>query len=114
MLLGGIKFKMPFILPNSTDFENLFTIFRFVNNSASEGLFFPIMLLVVWAIAFIGSIAEGRPANRAFIFSSFVGTILGILLTLMGFLNKGYIYLLILFMAFGVLWAKLTSKTANV
>ena len=105
---------MAFALPNSTDFRDLFTIFRFINNSATEGLFFPIILLVIWSIAFIGAIAEGRRASRAFIFASFVGAILGILLVLMGFLNKGYVFMLILFIAFGTLWAKLTSRTANV
>ncbi len=105
---------MTFVLPTSTDFRDLFTIFKFVNDSASEGLFFPIILLVIWAVAFIGAIAEGRKANRAFIFASFIGAILGILLVLMGFLNKGYVFMLILFIAFGTLWAKLTSRTANI
>ncbi len=105
---------MPFAVPNQTNTADIFEIFKFVNNDASGGIFFPIILLVIWIIAFSGSIANGRGASRAWIFSSFICVILAILLVIMGFLNKGYLYLLILFIAFGVLWSKLTGRTANV
>ena len=88
---------------------DLFSIFQFVNNKATEGLFFPLMVLTIWLIAFIGAIAEGRPASRAFIFSSFISTVLGILLSIMGFLSVTYVYFLILLIAFGIFWIRLES-----
>lgn len=98
-----------FTLPTVNDTQDLFTIFSFVNDSASGGIFFPIMLLAIWSIAFIGSIVEGRQAVRAWIFASFVSGILGILLGVMGMLASQWIYMLILFIAFGVFWIRLQN-----
>ena len=98
-----------FTLPTVNDTQDLFTIFRFINDSASGGLFFPLILLGIWAIAFIGSVVEGRQAVRAWIYASFVSAILGILLGVMGLLATQWIYLIILFVAFGVFWIRLQN-----
>lgn len=98
-----------FSLPTVNDTQDIFSIFLFINNTSSGGLFFPIMLLTIWAIAFIGSIVEGRQAVRAWIFSSFISAILAILLGIMGLLARQWIYLLILFVAFGVFWIRLQN-----
>lgn len=95
--------------PTANETADLFSIFQFINNKATEGLFFPIIILSIWLISFIGAISENRPASRAFIFSSFISTVMGILLAIMGFLNITYVYFLILLMAFGVLWIRLES-----
>ncbi|MCH7851112.1 MAG: hypothetical protein IH845_05710 [Nanoarchaeota archaeon] len=95
--------------PTANETRDLFTIFQFVNNSATGGIFFPIMILTIWLIAFIGAIAEARPASRAFIFSSFITTVLGVLLSIMGFLSVTYVYFLILMIAFGIFWIRLDS-----
>lgn len=100
---------MPFPTPTVNETRDLFSIFQFINNKATEGLFFPFVLLVIWLISFIGAIAEGRPASRAFIFSSFVSTILGVLLAIMGFLSVTYVYFLILMIAFGIFWIRLST-----
>lgn len=94
--------------PTVNDTSDLFVVFKFVNN-ATGGLFFPLILLGIWLIAFIGAIAEGRPASRAFIFSSFVSTVLGMLLSIMGMLSINYVYFLILLIAFGIFWIRLES-----
>lgn len=96
-----------FPTPTANETADLFSIFEFINNKATEGLFFPIIILVIWLIAFIGAIAENRPASRAFMFSSFISAILGVLLALMGFLNITYVYFLILLVAFGIFWISL-------
>ncbi len=93
--------------PTANETRDLFSIFQFVNDKATTGLFFPVILLTIWLVAFIGAIAEGRQASRAFIFSSFVSTVLGILLALMGFLSMTYVYFLILLIAFGIFWIRL-------
>ncbi len=98
-----------FTLPGVNDTQDLFSMFAFVNNSASGGLFFPLILLGIWAIAFIGAITEGRQGVRAWIFASFISAILGIMLGVMGMLANQWIYLLILFVAFGVFWIRLQN-----
>ncbi len=69
----------------------------------------PIMLVVVWMISFIGSISEGRQASRAFIFSSFICSILSIVLTLIGLINKEYMYFSFLMVGIGIIWYKLDN-----
>lgn len=96
-------------IPNASDTGDLQEIFRFVNDSATAGIFFPIILLTIWLIAFIGAIAEGREAYRAWIFASFISTILAIILGLLGFLQPSYIYFLIIMLGVGMIWAKLTQ-----
>ncbi len=96
-----------FPVPTVNDTQDFFEITRWVNNTATGGLFMPMMLLTIWVIAFIGSIAEGRPAYRAWIFASFIGSILSILLGLMGLLDPRYIYLNVLFVGIGLFWAHL-------
>lgn len=99
-----------FTIPTVNDTQDFFEIMRFVNDSATEGLFFPVMLLVVWVIAFIGSIAETKQAYKAWTFASFIGSILAILLALMGFLDATYIYLLIFGVAMGLAWTHLLQN----
>ena len=101
---------MPFPVPNTTQTQDIFEIAKFVNNDASGGIFFPIMLLVVWMIAFIGSISEGRGAIRAWIYANFACSILAIILGLLGFLQATFIYFFIILLAFGVLLAKLQNR----
>lgn len=102
-----------FTLPTANDTQDLFSIFQFLNNTSSGGLFFPIILLAIWAIAFIGSLVEGKEAVKAWIYASFVSTILGILLGVMNLLARQWIYLLILFIAFGVFWLRLQNPPPN-
>lgn len=95
--------------PGVNDTLDIQTMFSWVNNTATEGIFFPIILFVIWVIAFIGSISEGREAFRAWIFASFICSILGIILGLLGFLQPAYIYFLIILLGMGLVWAKLTQ-----
>lgn len=100
---------MAFATPTVNETQDILSIFQFINNKATEGLFFPVILLSIWLIAFIGSIAEGRPASRAWIFASFIGTILGSLLAILGMLNVTYVYFLILNIAIALAWIKLSG-----
>ena len=95
--------------PNVTQTQDIFQIFEFINNTSSNGLFFPVMLGVIWSILFMTGFANGREASRSLIFSSFVCTILGVLLTLMGLLNPNYLYFLIILVGFGMIWLRLET-----
>lgn len=111
MQLRGTKFNMAiYSTPGVNDTKDLQTIFRWVNNEASGGLFFPIVLLAIWVIAFVGAIAEGREAYRAWIFACFITTPMAILLGLLGFLSSTFIYFLIILLGFGLIWARLVTS----
>ena len=99
-----------FTTPGINDTQSFFEIIRFVNDSATDGLFMPIMLLTIWIIAFIGSISETSQAYKAWTFASFIGTILAILMALMGFLDAKYIYLLVFSTAGGLAWTHLMQN----
>lgn len=101
---------MAFPTPTVNDTRDILGIFQFVNDQATGGIFFPVMLLVIWFIAFIGSIAEGRPASRAFIFSSFIAIILGSMLAILNFLDINYVYFLIILVGIGLFWLTLIKS----
>lgn len=96
-------------IPTNNDTNDLLSIFQFVSNDLTGGLFFPIMILVIWVVQFIGTLAEGRPASRAWVFASFTATILSILLGLLAMMEQRWIYLLIIFVSLGAFWIKLAS-----
>lgn len=96
-----------FPTPNATDLQDVERIANWVGLTASGGIFWPVIVLVIWFIAFIGSISEGREAHRAFIFANFISIILSVFLGLLGWINASYIYFLITLLGFGLVWAKL-------
>ncbi len=110
---GGTLFKMLFLelfpVANATDMENLWTISRFANNSAGGGMFLTIMS-AIWAIAFIGGIAEGRKAYRGWIFANIICTVLTIPMALLGLIQSSYMYFFIILLGFGLIWAKLAES----
>lgn len=69
----------------------------------------PVMLAVIWIVAFIGAISEGRQGARAFIFANFLCSVLAIVLSLMGFLAPQYMYFLFLMLAAGIVWNHLNN-----
>lgn len=95
----------PVLTGNET---NLYQIFQYVNSGVS-GAFMPVMLGVIWVVAMIGAISEGRQASRAFIFASFISSILAIVLSLIGMLNTQYMYFSFLLVAAGLVWYKLDN-----
>ena len=98
-----------FPVPNATDMQDLWTISRFTNNASGGGMFLTIMI-AIWAIAFIGGIAEGRKAYRGWIFANFICTILTIPMALLGMIQSSYMYFFIILLGFGLIWAKLAES----
>ena len=96
-------------IPNATDTRDLLSIFQFVSNDLTGGLFFPIMILVIWTVQFIGVLAEGRPASRAWVFASFTATVLSIMLGILAMMEQKWIYLLVIGVSLGAFWIKLSS-----
>ena len=97
-------------VPAANDTRSLLSVFQWISNTATDGLFFPIMILVIWVIQFIGVTAEGRPASRAFLFASFTATILSVILGILAMMAQKYVYLLILMVSLGAFWVKLFNS----
>ena len=100
--------------PNSTDTKGIFEFFRFINNEATDYLFFPVILLVIWFIAFVSVFSSGglnRPAAaRSWTFASFLCAILSILMATMGFLAPKFMYITFIMVSVGILWVKLEKN----
>lgn len=102
-----------FIEPVSGDTNDLFTFFNYVNN-ATGGLFFPVILLVIWVISFVAMLFSGnyqRPsAAKAWTFASFFAMVLSIPLAVLDVLSKRYMYITIVMLGIGALWLILEGK----
>ena len=102
--------------PNGTDSESLFNYMGYVNNVV-DGLFFPVILLVIWVISFLTAFAAsggGRPAAaRSWVVSSFIVSILSIMSSIMGFLAPKFMYLSFIALALGLLWLRLETPSMD-
>ena len=96
-------------LPNMNQSNGIFDMFTYVN-SVSDGIFFPVMMLVIWIIAFITMLAR-TSASKALTFTSFFAMVLAIPLSVLGLLAPSYMYLIILMLGIGVFW--LILENAN-
>ena len=98
-----------FPVPGVNDTRDLLSVFQFISNEATGGLFFPIMIMVIWVVQFIGVLSEGRPASRAWVFASFTATILSIILGILAMMAQKWIYLLVLMVSLGAFWLILST-----
>jgi hypothetical protein len=103
---------IPYPILNATDTGSLYTLFSFVNNGVA-GMFMPIMLAVIWIIAFIGILSEGRQASRAWVFASFISSILAVILALIGMLSPNYMYFIFILTGIGVIWNYLGNSPGS-
>ncbi len=97
-------------VPGINDTSDMLTIFQWISNDATNGLFFPIMIFVIFIVQFIGVISEGRPASRAFLFASFTATILSIILGILAMMAQKWVYLLVILVSLGAFWVKLATS----
>jgi len=99
--------------PNATDSESFGNVMGYINRTA-DGLFFPIILLVIWFISFITILSnegQGRAgAAKAFTFSSFLTSILSMMLVLLNFMAVKFLYMQFIFVAVGVIWLKMEQN----
>lgn len=90
--------------PTGNDTRGLFEFFAYTN-TVSDGLMFPVIMLVIWVIMFIAT--KRYSVSRAWTMSSFFCFILSVPLVVMGMFSPKYMYLLILLLAVGVVWLKM-------
>ena len=102
----------PYPTLGQNDSENIYTIFKFVNNGVS-GTFMPLLLLAIWIIAFIGSLSEGRQSSRAWVFASFVSSIIAIFLATLGLLSTQFMYFAFILTGIGIIWNYLGNSPGS-
>jgi hypothetical protein len=102
-----------YVEPNGTDTTGIFEYFSYINNTATDGFFFPVILLVIWVISFISMLASGsfeRPsAAKAWVFSSFFTTIMSIILVVADLVAMKWMYVSIVMLGIGGLWLVLEN-----
>jgi len=89
---------------NITDEGGLLDIFQYVNGVA-DGLFFPIMVGVMFFISFIIGIRTTTPA-RSLTFSCFICMVSTMILSVLELVAPKIMYLFILGFAVGLWWVK--------
>ena len=94
-------------LPNVTDSDNLYTLFRYVNTESS-GIFMPLILLAIFIVIFVSSISS-TSLSRAFTYSCFFVGILSIIPAILGLIAIKYMYLIVLGFAIGIFWIKIEN-----
>lgn len=99
--------------PTATDSSGIYEFFRYIVY-LTDGLFFPVILLVIWVISFIAMLFSGsheRPsASKSWVFASFLTTVLSVPLAVIDFIARKYVYVSIVFLGIGVLWVILESS----
>ena len=98
----------PYPVLTANDTVSAYKLFQYSSN-VSGGLFMPIMMVVIWVIAFMGAMAEGRQMSRAFIFASFIYAILSMMLAFVNLISANFMYFSFLLVAIGLLWYKLDN-----
>jgi len=96
-------------IPNVNNTRDLLSIFQFVSNDLSQGLFFPVIILIIWVVQFVGILAERKPASRAFVTASFSASVLSIMLGITALMQQKWIYLLVIMVSLSAFWIKLAS-----
>lgn len=94
-----------YTVPTANDTKGFFEIFKYIGVTASGGLFWPVILLVIWVVTFIA--LKSYSTSRAWTFASFFCSVLGILLAVMDYMAPTWMYLCIFLTAIGAVWLKL-------
>ncbi|MFA6074083.1 MAG: hypothetical protein WC758_08250 [Candidatus Woesearchaeota archaeon] len=92
-------------LPTGNYSMDIYGIFYYVNGEGvTGGLFWVVMLSVIWIIAFMA--LKQYSTSRAFTFASFFCSIMGIFLAVLDLINPKYMYLTIFMTLIGFVWLK--------
>ncbi len=86
-----------------------YEIFKFVGVSATGGLFWPVILSVVWIVSFMGT--KQYSTSRAFTFASFFCSILGMFLAVLDLMAPKFMYVTIFLTLIGFVWLKLEADS---
>lgn len=98
--------------PSASDLSGGWNFFRWIN-AITGGLFFPVVLLVIWIICFVAMLFSGNSqspsGSKAWTFASFISSVLSILLVVAELMAKEWMYASFVLLGIGVVWAILEN-----
>jgi len=94
--------------PTGNETSGFYELFGFIGRSATGGLFWPVMLLVIWVITFIAM--KQYSTSRAWTFASFFCSILSIIMAILDYISPKFMYLCIFLTLVGFVWLKLEAE----
>lgn len=94
--------------PTSDDTAGMYEFFGWINRVPSEGLFFPVILLVIWFVAFLA--LKQYSTARAWTFASFLCSVISIIMAVLDYINPKFMYLCIFLTLIGFVWLKLDNE----
>ena len=97
-----------FTTPTVNETKGFYELFQFIGISATEGLFWPVMLLVIWVVSFMAF--KNYSTSRAWTFASFFCSVLGIILAVLDYMSPNWMYLCIFLTLVGFVWLKLEAE----
>jgi len=95
-------------VPTGNQTNGFYELFRYIGDTATGGLFWAIMLLVIWVVAFMA--IKQYSTSRAWTYASFFCAILGMFLSVMNYLAPKWMYLAIFMTLIGFVWLKLEAE----
>ena len=97
-----------YLVPTANETAGLYELFKFIGGTPTDGLFWPVMLFVIWIIAFIA--LKQYSTSRAWTFASFMCALLSIFMGVMDYINPRWMYLTIFMTLIGFVWLKLEAE----
>lgn len=92
--------------PTANDTIGFYEFFKYVNTTAG-GMFFPVMLLVIWVVIFLGT--KQYSSSRAWTGASFIVSFLSIALAVSQLIAPIWMYFSFVMAGVGILWLKLEN-----
>ena len=93
--------------PTGNDTEGIFEYFNYINVAAG-GIFFPVILFVVWIVSFFAMKQYSTP--RAWTFASFFCSVLSIILATLDYISPKIMYVFFILLVVGLVWLKLDRE----
>lgn len=95
-------------MPNASDGNGMLEMYSYAN-TVSGGIFFPVMLFVIFIVVAFSMMAF-TSIGTALIVSSFIGLVLSMILAVLGLIAHKFMYLMMLALAVGVLFKVLENR----
>ena len=97
-----------FVQRTGNQTNGFYEIFKYIGGVPTNGLFWSVMLLVIWVIAFLG--LKQYSTSRAWTFASFFCSILAIPMAVLDYISPRWMYLCIFLTLIGFVWLKLEAE----
>ena len=95
-------------VPTGNETAGMYELYKYIGVKATAGLFWPVMLLVIWIVAFIS--LKNYSTSRAWTFASMLSAVLSIFMAVMDYISPRWMYLCIFLTAIGLVWLKLDTQ----